>query len=75
MHELVAFKTNGLMKLKKAVHDVNDLDLKKLYFQTIEAIESNLRELLNFIPKHQIHPCRVKLNWKTLKQDLLLVIY
>src|SRR4051794_19107227 len=51
MHELVAFQTNGLMKLKKAVHDVNDPDLKKLYFQTIQAIESNLRELLNFYPK------------------------
>ncbi|MGO4274340.1 spore coat protein [Paenibacillus sp. TAF58] len=51
MHELVAFQTNGLMKLKKTVNDVNDPDLRKLYIQSIQAVEGNLRELLNFYPK------------------------
>lgn len=39
------------MKLKKSVNDVNDPNLRKLYIQTIQVIEGNLRELLNFHPK------------------------
>jgi spore coat protein F len=51
MHELVAFQTNGLIKLKRMVNSVNDPALKTLYVQTIKALESNLGELLAFYPK------------------------
>jgi len=51
MHELTAFQTNGLIKLKRSVNEVDDPALKNLYVQTIQALEGNLRELLTFYPK------------------------
>ncbi|MEB1808922.1 MAG: spore coat protein [Bacillaceae bacterium] len=50
IHELVAFQSVGLMKLKKAIGEVTDPDLRKLYSETIDGISTNLRELLEFYP-------------------------
>lgn len=51
MHELVAFQSIGLTKLKRHIHEVNPPALKALYAEAIKAIEGNLRELLAFFPK------------------------
>ncbi|SDZ10950.1 spore coat protein F [Evansella caseinilytica] len=50
IHELVAFQSNGLMKLKKALAEIENQDLIKLYKTAIEGITSNLMELLQFYP-------------------------
>ncbi|MFT4415241.1 spore coat protein [Fredinandcohnia humi] len=48
LHELVAFQSIGLMKIKDAIGKVQDSQLKKLYEQTIQDLEANLKELLAF---------------------------
>jgi spore coat protein F len=48
IHELVAFQSNGLMKLKKAIVDVQDDRLRSLYQNTIMDLEGNIRDLLQF---------------------------
>lgn len=50
LHEIVAFQTIGLIKFKKAFGEVENEELRRLYQQTIETLESNLRELLDFYP-------------------------
>jgi spore coat protein F len=50
LHELIAFQANALMKMKKAVGKVECPVLKSIYAHTIEGVETNLRELLSFIP-------------------------
>ncbi|NNU84882.1 spore coat protein [Geobacillus sp. BMUD] len=50
LHELIAFQANGLMKMKKTIGKVDCPELKKLYVETIQGLETNLRELLAFIP-------------------------
>ncbi|MEC1645915.1 spore coat protein [Bacillus halotolerans] len=51
MHELVAFQSNGLIKLKKMIREVRDPQLRQLYSVSIQAVEQNLRELLPFFPQ------------------------
>ncbi|MEQ6389154.1 spore coat protein [Bacillaceae bacterium S4-13-58] len=51
VHELVAFQSIGLMKLKKMLPKVSDSNLKKIYEMTIKDLEKNLRELLSFYPE------------------------
>jgi spore coat protein F len=48
IHELVAFQSIGLMKLKKAIGDVQDERLRGLYQNTIQDLEANLQDLLQF---------------------------
>ncbi|MEN1968606.1 spore coat protein [Lentibacillus sp. N15] len=48
IHELVAFQSIGLMKLKHAVGDVKDNMLRNLYVQCIKDMENNLKELTQF---------------------------
>ncbi|SES67088.1 spore coat protein F [Oceanobacillus limi] len=48
IHELVAFQSIGLMKLKKAVREVHDNKLRGLYLQTIKDLEANINDLLKF---------------------------
>lgn len=48
LHELVAFQSIGLMKIKKALPEVTDPALKALYQQSIIAISNNLNELIRF---------------------------
>lgn len=49
LHELIAFQSVLLFKLKKAIQNVNDAELKSLYQVSIQTIEGNLRELLSFL--------------------------
>ncbi len=51
LHELVAFQTNALIKLKKMVSEVSDSTLKNLYIECIKFLESNLKELVGFFAK------------------------
>lgn len=51
LHELVAFQTNGIFKLKKSVCHITDPKLKELYIYSIGALEKNVMELLQFFPK------------------------
>ncbi|QGH37035.1 spore coat protein [Gracilibacillus salitolerans] len=55
MHELVAFQSVGLMKLKMGLNQIQDPTLKKIYLQTIKELEMNLNELLQFYP-YAPHP-------------------
>ena len=51
MHELVAFQSNGLIKLKKMIREVKDPQIRQLYNVSIQGVEQNLRELLPFFPQ------------------------
>lgn len=48
IHELVAFQSNALIGLKKAVKNVEDPQLKTLYVNSIKALEGNLKDLIPF---------------------------
>ncbi|WP_067727483.1 spore coat protein [Oceanobacillus damuensis] len=48
VHELVAFQSIGLMKLKMFIGEVKDAELRKIYEHTIKGLENNLEELLRF---------------------------
>ncbi|MBU8769635.1 spore coat protein [Cytobacillus oceanisediminis] len=50
IHELVAFQSIGLMKLKKAYREITDPELKEIYRQSIHALSKNISELLQFYP-------------------------
>jgi len=50
LHELTAFQSNQLINLKMNHHEVKDPQLHGLYLETINSVEQNLRELLNYIP-------------------------
>ncbi|MFL6554803.1 MAG: spore coat protein [Bacillus sp. (in: firmicutes)] len=50
LHELVAFQSVGLMKLKMAIKKIPDPELKELYRKCIHDLEGNLRDLLKFYP-------------------------
>jgi spore coat protein F len=50
MHELVAFQSIGLMKLKMGLNNIQDTNLQRIYLQTIEELKMNLNELLQFYP-------------------------
>jgi spore coat protein F len=50
IHELVAFQSIGLMKLKMGLNNIQDQNLQRIYLQTIEELEMNLNELLQFYP-------------------------
>ena len=49
-HELVAFQSGGLMRLKKAYPKVTDGELKKIYMVFIQGLTANLKELMAFYP-------------------------
>jgi len=50
LHELVAFQSIGLMKLKMSFKRIQDPELRELYRMCIQDLEGNLRELLKFYP-------------------------
>ncbi|MDG5788016.1 spore coat protein [Evansella sp. AB-P1] len=50
IHELVAFQSVGLIKLKKGIDNVRDAELRGIYKNAIEGITTNLMELLVFYP-------------------------
>lgn len=55
MHELVAFQSIGLMKIKMGLKNIQDQHLRRIYLQTIKELELNLNELLQFYP-YAPHP-------------------
>ncbi|PWW20772.1 spore coat protein F [Cytobacillus oceanisediminis] len=55
IHELVAFQAIGLMKLKKGLKEIQDQELRQIYLKTIQGLDMNLRELLQFYP-YAPHP-------------------
>ncbi|MCL6574081.1 MAG: spore coat protein [Bacillus sp. (in: Bacteria)] len=58
LHEIVAFQSLGLMKLKMSLKKVTDPELKELYKKCIHDLEGNLKELLKFYPSAQGSPAR-----------------
>jgi spore coat protein F len=48
LHELVAFQSIGLIKIKNGLKAIEDNALKNIYLQTINELEMNLKELLQF---------------------------
>ncbi|WP_316571604.1 spore coat protein [Neobacillus sp. YIM B06451] len=50
LHELTAFQSIGLMKLKMGMKRITDNELRGIYQRTIRDIEENLTELLQFYP-------------------------
>ncbi|MBY0014674.1 spore coat protein [Paenibacillus typhae] len=50
LHELTAYQSNQLIHFKMVVQDVKDPQLNALYVETIQSVERNLRELLQYYP-------------------------
>ncbi len=50
LHELTAFNSIGLMKLKTGINQIQDRSLKNIYQTTIREMEKSLKELLQFYP-------------------------
>ncbi|SET04060.1 spore coat protein F [Salinibacillus kushneri] len=48
LHEIVAFKSIGIMKMKMALPNVTDRTLKGLYQRGIQENQEDLRELIEF---------------------------
>ncbi len=51
LHELVAFQSIGLMKLKEMRPQITNRELRSLYGEAIHSVEINVRELLAFFPE------------------------
>lgn len=58
LHEIVAFQSIGLMKLKMSIKKVTDPELKELYRKCIHDLTDNLNELLRFYPNAQGYQAR-----------------
>src|SRR4051794_10618402 len=58
LHELVAFQSVGLMKLKMSLKKITDAELKEIYKKCIHDLEGNLKELLKFYPSAQGYQSR-----------------
>lgn len=58
LHELVAFQSVGLMKLKMSLKKITDAELKEIYKKCIHDLEGNLKELLKFYPSAQGYQAR-----------------
>lgn len=58
IHELVAFQSVGLIKLKMAFRKITDKDLKVIYQRVIKDLEKNINELLQFYPSAPVMPER-----------------
>jgi len=58
LHELVAYQSAGLMKLKMSINRVSDHELKELYKKCIHDLEGNIKELLKFYPSAQGYQAR-----------------
>ncbi|WP_202081581.1 spore coat protein [Caldalkalibacillus salinus] len=49
LHELLAFQSVGVFKLKNSIAQVRDPQLRQLYQAAIQAMSQNLQELLPFV--------------------------
>jgi spore coat protein F len=56
LHELVAFQSVCLIKLKRSIPELQNQELRNLYAQTIQILDRNLRELLAFYPRAPLPP-------------------
>jgi spore coat protein F len=50
IHELVAFQSIGLMKLKMSFRKIADAELRGIYESTIQGLTQNINELVQFYP-------------------------
>lgn len=48
LHELVAFQSTGLMKLKMAVKKITDPELRDIYMKAIKDLELHITELIQY---------------------------
>ncbi|TWD97430.1 spore coat protein F [Neobacillus bataviensis] len=67
LHELVAFQSLGLMKLKMSIKKVTDAELSELYRLCIQDLEKNLNELLKYYPSAQGYQAREE---EEVRQDI-----
>jgi len=67
LHELVAFQSLGLMKLKMSIKKVTDAELRELYRLCIQDLEKNLNELLKYYPSAQGYQAREE---EEVRQDI-----
>ncbi|MGM0903211.1 MAG: spore coat protein [Bacillota bacterium] len=58
IHELVAFQSIGLMKLKLSFRKITDPELRGIYEKSIQGLEMNLNELVQFYPSAPVSPTR-----------------
>lgn len=69
LHELVAFQSLGLMKLKMSFKKVPEQELKELYRKCIHELEANLNELIKFYPSAQGYKGRSEEQSEDLRED------
>lgn len=53
IHELLAYKSTGLVKLKQTYPRIADPELKQLYAQTIRETEDSIRSLLGLFQTYR----------------------
>jgi spore coat protein F len=58
LHELVAFQSIGLMKLKMSFRKIMDPELRGIYEKSIQGLETTIHELVQFYPSAPISPTR-----------------
>lgn len=51
IHELTAYQSNQLINMKMAINDVKNQQLHTLYLESINLVEQNLKELLQYFPQ------------------------
>ncbi|MUK88840.1 spore coat protein [Ornithinibacillus sp. L9] len=74
IHELVAFQSVGLMKIKNSVGKISDKKLHALYVQTIKDLENNINDLLKFYslaPRAEVDEDSARLDQGFFAGDLL----
>ncbi|MFD2042883.1 spore coat protein [Ornithinibacillus salinisoli] len=74
IHELVAFQSVGLMKLKNSVDEISDGKLRGLYVQSIKDLENNIKDLLKFYslaPRDEMNAEEMRLDKGFYAGDLL----
>ncbi|WP_071460207.1 spore coat protein [Bacillus massilinigeriensis] len=71
LHELVAFQTNVLTKLKMHVGKIREPQLQKIYQVSIVVLENNLRDLLKFFPKAAGHEQPARADTRFYAGDIL----
>ncbi|BCJ88486.1 coat protein F [Effusibacillus dendaii] len=49
LHEILAFKTNGLMRQKMALPHIHDPELRRLYMESMTATERHIREIVELL--------------------------
>ncbi|SEN24803.1 spore coat protein F [Mesobacillus persicus] len=58
LHELVAFQSVGLMKLKMSFRKIMDSELRGIYEKSIQGLERNINELMQFYSAAPVRTAR-----------------